>query len=209
MCLYCAAMDVQAAIMNQHTRIDEIRRLLDDTPPAEKRRQLEGLGRAAQRMLYEKAAGSEPITLDHFVPSGTPALQPVIHAGRNTLPIPGGIRLFEKRFARHDESSAELVGYNQSPTGPYIGPGYFVAVPTAGRPHWESRGAVVIDYYRVPTTAVPTGWPPVVDNGVGLQRFVYRGTRDFMRKVSEDVSIGAAFRGERPLDMYFVLVRQD
>ena len=57
--------------------------------------------------------------------------------------------------------------------------------------------------------AVPSDWPKVVPNTQGLQRFIYHGTRDFMRRVSQHVSIGAAYKGEKKLDHYFVLVRQD
>ncbi len=63
-----------------------------------------------------------------------------------------------------------------------IGPGSFVGVSTAPNPAWAERGAVVIDYFQVPDGPVATGWPPVVPNTKGLQRFAYNKTRDFMRK---------------------------
>jgi len=88
------------------------------------------------------------------------------------------------------------------------GPGYFVAVPTASNPEWRSRGAIVVDYFQVPDGAVASGWPRVVPNTKGLQRFVYDRTRDFMRRVSKHVTIGAAFKVEKALDHYFVLVRE-
>ena len=89
-----------------------------------------------------------------------------------------------------------------------VGPGYFVAMPS-GTPEWAARGAVVVDYFQVPedTAALPEHWPEVVPNSKGLSRFVYNGTRDFMRRVSKHVSIGAAYKGEKSLDHYFVLVR--
>ena len=61
----------------------------------------------------------------------------------------------------------------------------------------------------MPDGAVPDTWPRVIGNDRGLQRFVYHQTRDFMRRVSQHVSIGAAFKRERPLDHYFVLCRRD
>jgi hypothetical protein len=79
---------------------------------------------------------------------------------------------------------------------------------TAGRPEWEARGAVVIDYFQIPDGPVPAGWPPVIPNTKGLQRFVYHRTRDFMRRVSTHVTIGAAFKEEKSLDHYFILCRQ-
>jgi hypothetical protein len=133
----------------------------------------------------------------------------VIHDGKNTLPLPARLKLFQKRFAAAGEGEARLFGYNQSPFLGTIGPGFFVALPTAGRAEWEARGALVVDYFQVPDGPVPEGWPPVVPNSKGLQRFVYGGTRDFLRKVSRHVSIGAAYKGERALDHYFVLCRAD
>ena len=72
----------------------------------------------------------------------------------------------------------------------------------------RAHGGVVVDYFEVPAEAVVDGWPRVVPNGRGLQRFVYHQTRDFLRAVSEHVSIGAAFKRNRPLDHYFVLCRR-
>ena len=89
-----------------------------------------------------------------------------------------------------------------------IGPGYFVAIPTEGHEGWPSRGAVVVDYFQVPDGPVVDGWPKVKPNSSGLQMFVYNKTRDFMRRVSSHVSIGAAYKVEKALDHYFVLCRQ-
>jgi hypothetical protein len=127
--------------------------------------------------------------------------------GTNTLPLPRGLRRFEKRFARSPGETDRLFGYNEWALRRLIGPGYFVAKPTADHPAWRERGGVVVDYFEVPEGRVPREWPEVVPNSEGLQRFVYRGTRDFMRRVSGDVSIGAAFREEEALDHYFTLCR--
>ena len=111
------------------------------------------------------------------------------------------------RFARPEDGSARLFGYNEGATRAWIGPGFFVAVPTAGNAAWEERGAVVIDYFQVPDGPVPAGWPAVKRNDQGLQVLVYNGTRDFMRRVSREVSIGTAYKGEKKLDHYFTLCR--
>jgi hypothetical protein len=66
---------------------------------------------------------------------------------------------------------------------------------------------VVVDYFRVPDEAVAPGWPAVVENDVGLQRFVFRGMRDYLRRVSTHASIGAAFQGETAFNSWFVLCR--
>lgn len=167
---------------------------------------LDTLGRRDQRALYHKAAASEPIDMSHFVPGDAP-LAAVQHQGRNTLPLPGKHRRFQKRFCRPEAGGDRLFGYNEAPSRGLIGPGYFVAIPTAGQPHWQERGAVVVDYFQVPDAEVCADWPPVVPNTKGLQRFVYHKTRDFMRKVSGSVSIGAAYKGEKSLEHYFTLCR--
>jgi hypothetical protein len=164
--------------------------------------------RANQRALYRLAQGAPPITLDFFVPNGAAPRVAVHHKGRNTLPLPSPFRFFEKRFARAEDGSPRLFGYNECITRRWIGPGYFVVTPTAGRGAWEERGAVVMDYFQVPDGPVPDGWPKVVPNERGLQYFVYRRTRDFMRRVSNEVSIGAAYKGEKALDHYFTLCRE-
>jgi hypothetical protein len=185
-----------------------IARYLDALDGAARRDELRRLGRDRQRMLYEKAAASPPLELDHFV-GPVAARVEVIHDGLNTLPLPSRLRRFQKRFCRPEQNGSRLFGYNEGPTRSVIGPGFFVAVPTRGRTHWEARGAVVVDYHQVPDGPVADGWPPVVPNDWRLQRFVYHETRDFMRRVSAHVSIGAAFKRERPLDHYFVLCRRD
>ncbi|UQA61625.1 hypothetical protein [Polyangium aurulentum] len=201
-------MRLRDLISDHYATIDAVASYLDGLSLDARLDETRTLDRASQRKLYEKAASSGPIGLDHFVPEGTSPRAPVIHHGRNTLPLPSGLKLFEKRFCRPEDGSKRLFGYNESPFLSTIGPGFFVALPTAGRPNWESRGAVVIDYFQVPDGPVAAGWPEVVPNTKGLQRFVYHGTRDFMRKVSAHVSIGAAYKGEKPLDHYFILCRE-
>ena len=67
---------------------------------------------------------------------------------------------------------------------------------------------VLVDYHRVPDGPVAPGWPPVVPNSKGLQRFVFHETRDRLRRVSAYVSVGAAYKRDRPLDHYFTLCRR-
>jgi hypothetical protein len=182
---------------------------LDGLDPGARWGEMKRLDRAHQRSLYEKAAAAPPIDFAHFVGDARPR-QEVIHDGVNTLPLPRKWRRFQKRFCRPDgdPTGARLFGYNEGPSRGWIGPGFFVAVPTADQPQWTARGAVVVDYYQIPDGAVADGWPKIVANDWRLQRFVYHETRDFMRRVSRHVSIGAAFKREKPLDHYFVLCRQ-
>ncbi len=204
--------------------VSAIAAYLDGLSPAERLAETRTLGRGEQRRLYRAAERSAPLTLDDFVPAATAPRVAVHHHGRNTLPLPSSLKLFEKRFAKPEAGGGRLFGYNQSPFLRTIGPGFFVAVPTArdaatpGRdggyprtpgwqPEWEARGAVVVDYFQIPDGPVPDGWPAVVPNTKGLQTFVYHRTRDFMRRVSAHVTIGAAYKVETALDHYFVLCR--
>lgn len=200
-------MSLKDRIADASVTIDSIAAWLDDLAPDARLAETRTLTRADQRSLYQKAAKAPPIDLDHFAPPGTPARREVIHDGRNTLPLPGGLKLFQKRFSKPESGGERLFGYNQSPFLSTIGPGFFVAVPTKGNPDWEARGAVVIDYFQIPDGPVPDGWPKVVPNSKGLQFFVYHKTRDFMRRVSKHVSVGAAYKGEKALDHYFMLCR--
>lgn len=201
-------MDLRALLANDSTTLIAISDTLDALSPSERLAQVHSLDRNEQRALYRKAATAAPLGFADFVPEDRKPLEPVRHYGRNTLPMPRKLQLFEKRFCRPDDGSARLFGYNQSPFIGTVGPGFFVAVKTAGNPAWEERGAIVVDYFQVPDGRVAPGWPKVIPNTQGLQKFVYHKTRDFMRKVSTHVTIGAAYKVEKALDHYFVLVRE-
>lgn len=163
------------------------------------------LGRRDQRALYQKAAAAAPLGMADFASAS--ALTEVRHWGRNTLPLPPFLRRFEKRFCQPADGSDRRFGFNEGASRPWIGPGYFVARPVGDTAGWAERGSVVVDYFQVPDGPVVASWPKVVPNDVGLQFLVYRGTRDFMRRVGAGVTIGAAYKGEQALDHYFVLLR--
>ncbi len=179
---------------------------LDALPHRARLRAVRGLGWRDQHALFDLTADAPALTLEHFVPEGIPEQQAVIHHGRNTFPT---FKQFEKHFCRPAGDEGRLFGYNEGPTRPAIGPGYFVCYDTATYPGWPERGAVVIDYFMVPDAPVAPGWPSVVPNSQGGQRFVFHGTRDFMRRVSTHCSIGRAWKGERKMPAYFVLCRED
>jgi hypothetical protein len=201
-----AALATQLA--DDRATIDAVGQLLDGLAPAARRDAVLALSRDQQRRLWDLAGQSPAMTLADLVVDA-PARTEVIHDGRNTLPLPNALRAFQKRFCRPDGGGDRLFGYNHGPTMKPIGPGYFVAELTRDRPAWRSRGAIVVDYFQVPDAPVVDTWPKVKPNRAGLQRFVYAGTRDFLRRVSHHVSVGAAYKGERPLDHYFVLCRQE
>ena len=205
-----APVSLRDRIQDETAGLDAVAAYLDGLGGEQRLAETRTLDRSDQRRLYQKAASAAPLTLDDFVPAGVPPRTEVIHDGRNTLPLPSSLKLFQKRFARAPDAAggARLFGYNQSPFLRTIGPGFFVAVPTAGRPAWEARGAIVVDYFQTPDGPVPAGWPEVVPSSKGLSRFVYHRTRDFLRRVSTHVTIGAAYKVEKALDHYFVLCRQ-
>ena len=201
-------IDFRAMVLDDGVPIEAVAEYLDSLTH-DGRREAMQLPRKHQRALYGKALAAPACDLDFFVPPDVDPLTPVHHYGRNTLPLPSAGKSFEKRMCRPQDGSGRLFGYNESPFQPLIGPGFFVVVPTAPNKEWEERGPVVVDYFQVPDAPVSPSWPKVVPNSRGLQMFVYKGTRDFMRRVSSHCSIGAAFKGEKALDHYFTLVRGD
>lgn len=198
-----------AGMVSRGASAAEIAAFLDSLDHAGRMAQVMGSPRGMQPPLFEVAAKNEPVDLAYFVPEGRAWDRPVPHHGWNSLPIPGFGRRFAKPMGRCPDGSGFLYGYNQSPFGPLIGPGYFVHTPTSHEPGWADRGGTVIDYHRVPAHDVPAGWPKVVPNSRGLQMFVYDKTRDFMRRVSAHVTIGAAYKGDKRMGAYFMLVRED
>ena len=179
--------------------------LLDARSGPELRADIETRARADILRIWALAEHAAPLGLEHFVPAGRVA-EPVHHAGWNSIPLFARWRRFEKRFARMADGVQTLVGYNEGVARSWMGPGYFVFRQSETDPH-KARGAVYVDYLTVPDGKVPEGWPTVVENEKGLQRFVYSGTQDFMRAVSDRLSVGMPYKGETELPFPFVLVR--
>jgi len=192
-------------LVRRGAKIDEIAHHLDALDQPGRIDELHALGASEQKRLYEIAADAPPLDLAFFVPPGVPDRREVIHFGKNSQPV---FRLFQKRWCRPQGRPDELYGYNETFVRPLIGPGYFVAHPT-DEGGSDPRGAVVVDYYRVPEGPVADGWPMVRPNARGLQRFVYDKTRDYMRRVSAHCSIGIAYRLEKRVMGYFVLCRDE
>ena len=144
---------------------------------------------------------AETINLEYLVPEHLGASVPVHHLGINTLPLG---RFFEKRFVRAPENPGELWGYNHQSLAWLTGPGSFV-VHEAGS---DNHDALFIDYRSVPTGEIE-GWPSPKSNDRGIARLVYGGMQDFMRRVSDRVSVGRAFVRGKDLGASFMLVRVD
>ena len=185
--------------------MEELAAHLDSLSALERRAQTLAVEAKLQKLLYERAQSSAPLSLDFFVPPHVPDNTEVIHYGRNAMPA---FQYFQKRWARPANKEGQLIGYNEASMRPLIGPGYFVAHPTDAE-GTDVRGAVVVDYFMTPDPTTPPGWPRVRPNSRGLQMFVYNKTRDYMRRISQHVSIGIAYRQEKTVMGYFVLCRDD
>lgn len=195
-------------ISGGYAPMEEISAALDGMEHTARLREVRSLSGTDLANLYERAEECEPITMEHFVPEDRPECTEVIHYGLNSLPA---FRTFQKRFCRSSDSRRQraIFGYNEGATRPLIGPGFFVTHPTLGIEHWEPRGAVVIDYHLAPDGPLVCTWPKFKPNSNGLQHFVYHRTRDFMRRVSEHVSIGSAYKDEKKIDAWFILCREE
>lgn len=151
-----------------------------------------------QKRLYAVTEG-RVVTADQLVPIDAKGQQ-VIHDGTNTLPA---FRAFQKRFAKpEDPANREVVGYNHNWYQFAAAPGYFVGS------HVDELNQFVIDYTELPTEKAPE-WPKIISNKFGLGIFIWTGMKDRMRSVSEHVTIGRAYKGGKPMNAYFTLVRQD
>ncbi len=174
----------------------------DDATPEDRVAAIRLFSPKIQRRLFDAAAGQH-VTLADIVPPGKGALTEVIHEGQNTLPA---FRAFQKRFCRPSAANTSedrevLWGYNHQTFSGVTGPGYYVAYDD------EDTGEVVVDYRELPPEH-PENWPKIIDNKAKLGRFVYHGMVDRLRRVSQHVTIGRAYKA-KPMSAWFVLVRQD
>jgi hypothetical protein len=169
--------------------------VLDGLNEGERLATVAGLGRWQLAALYETAADNRPLAFTDLVPAEVPAMTPVIHEGKNSL---GVFTRFQKRFCRPRPQAPELWGYNEQDLRAITGPGYFVV--------HQLEGSLVVDYRRLPPDRAE-GWPPIIPNSARLGRFIYHRTLDVMRRVSDRVCVGRAYRESRPMDAWFALVR--
>ena len=100
----------------------------------------------------------------------------------------------------HATTRKTVVGYNHQSMAWATGPGYFMAR--------QEGDEVAIDYTRLPDEKPPS-WPPIIGNDKKLSRFVYYGMVDYLRRVSDHVTIGRAVRHGKVEDNWFLLVRED
>jgi len=170
---------------------------LDAATEAQRLQETLALSSKLQAQLFDRVQDAFSMTLDDLTPKRS-ALEPVAHEGRNSLPA---FRYFAKVFCRPDVESPERWGYNRNPpiVARTVGPGYFVAVA-------HGRNELLVDYTLTPPRK-PESWPAIRHKHEKLSRFVYYGTQDVLRKVSQHVTIGRARRAGRWMDNWFVLCR--
>ena len=185
--------------------IAAIARHLDELGHDQRVAEVRSLARAQVGQLYELATG-RACSLAHFVPAGVAAGQPVRHFGLNSLAI---FRTFEKRFMRSPQDPSVGWGYNHQLWQWFTGPGYFV-VRDVGCAHpdgLDEREQLFINYYEV-ADQQPAGWPALRDNNGLPASLVYGKMCDYMWRVSEHVSVGAAYKEGKAYGAFFVLCRE-
>ena len=188
---------LSSLLRRKHVTLAEVGAHLDALSEKARVAQTRALGARLQAKLFDLARGERPLTLEDLTPGARP-LQGVTHEGRNSLPA---FRYFAKVFCRPDDGRAERWGYNRTPGLVHgtVGPGFFVAVP-------HGPAEVLIDYTLTPPRK-PADWPDIAHKYSKLSRFVYYGTQDVLRGVSQHVSIGRAKRGGRWMNNWFILCR--
>lgn len=182
-------------------RVEEIGARLDALSHRERVAAIRTLKPPSLMALWEMAEGTH-LTLADLVPESVGPLTPVIHYGQNTLPV---FSAFEKRFCRPAAGCNEglLYGYNEGPTRPLVGPGYFVVRETPG----STKGPVVVDYFGTPTEK-PASWPEIASTDWGVPALVYGYMHDYLRRVSSHVTVGRAWKFHKQTSNLFLLCRE-
>jgi hypothetical protein len=175
--------------------IDPIASALDTVTHEQRVAWIRGLGRGQLIKLFDLAMG-RPITSVEMVRDPGSF---VIHEGKNALPV---FCFFQKRFARLEDGSQVGYNHNGSLVTAFCGPGHFSFYDAP-----DGTPEVWIDYIRVPEKTHPS-FPPLAPNDRGIgPRVVYGGMIDKLRRVSEHVTIGDAYVGDKSKGVPFALVR--
>ena len=154
---------------------------------------MRGLGRKELRALYELAEGAGQVSLSEL--HGASENEVIVHVGQNSLPV---FSAFQKRFCRRGEV---VQGYNHNPAHLtwFTGPGHFTCS--------QDGTEVLIDYEVLPPD-VPPAFPTLIDNDSGTRSLVFGKLKDRLRRVSSTCTIGRAYKGDKPMSAWFMLVRQ-
>lgn len=179
--------------------VPAIRKLLDESDTHGRLHQVRSLPRKQHAKLYDVCKAARPVTREDFIPPEF-ADAVVRHHGINTMPM---FRTFEKPMY---VTEGGLIGGRNVQFWSWItGPGYFTVTSGDGP---GDEGGVYFDYTTLPDSK-PSAWPTIRSNRFMFSYFVYAYMNDFMRSVSEHVTIGKAYRNGKSLGMYFILVRED
>ena len=185
-------------LRNEKVALDEVTDHIESLPHQYRISQSVELGKNEQSKLWDIAKGSKPIDLSYLTPENPPILKPYPFEGKNSLPA---FQRFQKVF--YLQPDGEVGGYNNQTMMRFTGPGYYVCGDDPSHP-----GEILVDYTRLPWIQ-PSGWPVITPNMAGLSRFIYGGTKDYLRWVSKDVAIGRATRGGEDMPNWFILCRKD
>jgi hypothetical protein len=194
-------MDV-TTFLEPKVQIDELAATLDGLGHEGRVHTMGTWDKTRMAAIFDACAGRS-IALEHLVPPSIGANVEVIHDLRNTLPL---FTDAQKRFARPEGEANELGGYNrQFGIARVSEPGYFTVREGEG----EHANELVIDYTKIPTSK-PASWPALEPNDRGvLNGLVWNGMIDYLRRVSQHVSIGRATKNGKAIGQYFALVRRD
>lgn len=194
-------MDV-SVLLEPTVDIDRLAEILDGLGHEGRVHTMRTWDKKRMAAIFDACAGRS-ITLEHVAPSGVGAGVEVIHDLRNTLPLFADA---QKRFARVEGEDVAVGGYNrQFGVARVSEPGYFVVREGDG----EHANELVVDYTNVPKSK-PSSWPDIEANDRGfLNKIVWGGMVDYLRRVSQHVSVGRATKEGKPIGQYFALVRRD
>jgi hypothetical protein len=186
-------MDLRTLLDSKDLTLTQLHDYLGGLEAAERVRQATDLKRGQLAKLWTLAENGEGVALNDIVPEGNAPLAPVPFEGQNSLPL---FRSFQKVFYR--TSDGRIAGYNNSPVGWLVGPGYYILE--------HKNGRTFVDYTQVPTEK-PAEWPPIKRNEQGISALVYGYMHDFLRQVYPDFLIGRAVKKGKQTPNYFVLIR--
>ncbi|MCK6548496.1 hypothetical protein L6R52_21800 [Myxococcota bacterium] len=182
-----------ASMIDRGASFDELRGFLDSLDRAGRITEMRTTGARQQKKLWELTKGHVPVVLTTFVDKTE---ETIIYEGKNSLPT---FSLFQKRFFR--TAKGDVVGYNHNGAFAtfFSGPGYFVT-------EQAPDGELAFDYTKT-VTLQPPGWPALAPNSGLIPGIVFGGMIDYVRHVADGVVIGAAFKGGKPRNQYFMLAR--
>lgn len=183
-------------MVKQNEKIEKIGEFLDKLSHEERIKEMYQINGKMQKKLFEIA--KKEAKLDEFLPSLYKVEEEVMYHGMNSLPL---FKFFKKPIFRSKDNE-RFIGYNKQPMMWLTGPGYFVVMKKPG-----TENEITFDYTLLVTERI-NGWPKTRDNKSGFSKFVYKGLKDDIRRVSNNIYISEAVI-ENKSPTYFILCRED